>query len=112
MKVERIIGVVENENLIVLRDEEIVFIEKVNRKTQIHTEDGTYETSKSLEHYENRLKKSKFFRSHRSCLVNLSKIEKCVPQVNYTYDIYFKDIEPCACVSRANVKKLKEILDI
>lgn len=107
-----IIGVVDNEELVILSERDIVFIEKINRKTHIHTEEKSFETSKSIEHYEQKFNKTLFFRSHRSCLVNLSKVNKCVPQINYTYDIYFKDLEGCAPVSRGKVKKLKQILDL
>lgn len=108
----KIIGVIHNEELVFLKEKDIYFIEKVNRITHIHTETKVFKTRKSLDYYEEKFRGSAFFRSHRSCLVNLSKVEKCVPQINYAYDIHFDDINEFVPVSRDRIKVLKKLLDV
>lgn len=95
----------ETINLIHARD--IYYIEVLSRDSLIHTKNKIYKGNKSLCFYEDKLKKKSFFRTHKCYLVNLSKVCCFKPRINYTYDMYFKDIPDCLPVSRSKVKELK-----
>lgn len=57
--------------------------------------------------------KTKFFRAHRSFLVNLNKAREVFSWFNGSYKVVMDDIEKSEIpVSRNNVKKLRELLDI
>ncbi|BDR87315.1 LytR/AlgR family response regulator transcription factor [Clostridium tetani] len=57
-------------------------------------------------------KKTKFFRAHRSYLVNLNNIKELFSWFNGTYKLVMKDDKNTEIpISRGNVKHLKDILD-
>ncbi len=97
----------EDENLIFLRPNEILFMEKQDRKTILHTEKGKCESRKTLRYYETKLEGEGFFRSHKSFLINLNKVDRCIPQISYGYDVCFKNSNKTAEISRNRVKELR-----
>lgn len=57
--------------------------------------------------------KTKFFRAHRSFLVNLNKVKEMFSWFNGSYKVVMDDIDKTEIpVSRNNVKKLRNLLDI
>jgi two-component system response regulator AgrA len=85
--------------------DEITFFEKYGHLLVAHTVLGKIESSESLESIENRLNKKKFFRCHKSYLVNILHISK----IDYTDNmIYLKNGEACQ-VSKRCKKELKSI---
>lgn len=69
---------------------EIVYIEKFQRKTIIHTTKQAIEVSQTLSNLFDRLDKEMFIRSHKSYIVNINHIKKIVPWGDKTYRILFK----------------------
>lgn len=59
---------------LVIKD--ILFIKTLKRNIIVYTTDNEYECSDSIAELEIKLEKYGFFRSHRSCLVNLDKVKK------------------------------------
>ncbi len=111
-EISRLIAVMDNEDLVILNKADIYYFEKLDRKTRIHTENHIYESNKSLNHFENILENTQYFRAHRSVLVNLSKVDRCVPRINYTYDLSFKEKIDKVPLSRDRAKILMKILGI
>ena len=74
----------------------------------IHTRDHVFRGNKTLNFYEEKLKKNSFFRTHKCYLANLSRADRFRPRINYTYDMYFKDISDVILISRNKVKELKQ----
>lgn len=97
----------KDEDVVLIHYEDIFYIEMLNRKVLIHTKNAVYTGNKSLNFYEEKLKKHSFFRNHKCYIVNLEKIEKFSPKINYTYDMYFKEIDDVVPLSRSKVKELK-----
>lgn len=58
-----------------LMPSDIVFIESLNRIVYVHTESETFETKVPLKLYDDYLSDYDFVLTHRSCLVNLHKVE-------------------------------------
>lgn len=89
----------------------IIYIETVNRSCLIHTNNGTLTENHSLGEYAKRLSKHRFFRIHKSYLVNLEKIQEVFPWHNNSFAIkmlgYDKEILP---VGREKIKDLRQLL--
>lgn len=93
---------------IYLSVEDILFIEKEGRKSILHTIGERYETTESLQELEESLP-NYFYKSHRSYLINLNKIEKIEP-CGETYLVYFSSSEKVAHISRLKINKVFELM--
>lgn len=93
--------------------DEIYFIErdKNKRKTIVYTAKKKYETSEPLSAVESRLSSNRFFRSHKSFLVNLSKVERISPWGD-SYLIQFMGTDLEAYASKNKMQLLYESLNI
>jgi len=84
---------------------EIIYFEKFGHLLVVHTCTGRIESSESLDKIEQKLDKMKFFRCHKSYIVNLSYISR----IDYPNNIiYLKNGEECL-VSKRCKKELKSI---
>ncbi|KAA0549970.1 response regulator transcription factor [Bacillus sp. BGMRC 2118] len=90
--------------------DEIIFIEREERKSKIHTLSKMYTTSESLMSLEEKLD-SRFIASHRSYLINLEFLTK-IETKGQMYLAYFKNYDGVAKVSKnqlANLQNRKSI---
>jgi two-component system, LytTR family, response regulator AgrA len=88
--------------------DEIAYLEKYGHLLEIHTAAGKIESTESLDSIESKLDKKKFFRCHKSFIVNVSYISR----IDYTNSlIYLKNGESCT-VSKRCKKELKSICSI
>lgn len=78
---------------------EIIFVERENRNTLIHTSSEVISTSESLSDLEEKLDPSQFFRSHKSYIINLSAIHKIFPYGRWTYLVKLKGTEKDALLT-------------
>ncbi|WP_410496212.1 LytTR family DNA-binding domain-containing protein [Cellulosilyticum sp. ST5] len=97
----------DEENIILINYHEIFYIETLQGSLFIHTKDKIYKGNKTLNFYEEKLNKRAFFRTHKCYLANLSKVDRFKPRINYTYDMYFKEIKDVIPISRNKVKEMK-----
>ncbi len=97
-----------DEDISLINYNEIYYFETINGNVFIHTEKKVYQGNKSLTFYEKKLEKHLFFKTHKCYVVNLSKADHFSPRINYTYDMYFKEIKDRVPVSRSKVKELKQ----
>lgn len=88
--------------------EDILFIEKVGRKSIIHTENNTFETLESLQDLEERLPEY-FYKTHRSYLVNLRKIVK-IESLGETYGITFNKPNEIAYISKLKINEVHRFM--
>jgi len=83
----------------------IIYFEKYGHLLVVHTESGRIESSESLDRIEQKLDKTRFFRCHKSFIVNISYISR----IDYPNNvIYLKNGEACS-VSKRCKKELKSI---
>ncbi|WP_271712388.1 LytR/AlgR family response regulator transcription factor [Anaeromicropila herbilytica] len=101
----------DDEDVVLIPFYDIYYFEVVNRLIYIHTKDKIYRGNKTLCFYEDKLKKRNFFRAHKCYIVNLEKVSKFKPRINYTYDMFLKDSNDVVPLSRGKVKELKEFFD-
>lgn len=78
----------------------IYFIEKCGTKCIVHTHSGTYETTETLAALEKKLNGSKFFRCHKSFLINIDNVEKVAPYADRAYEVTFQDYARSASMRR------------
>ncbi|MBU5268487.1 LytR/AlgR family response regulator transcription factor [Clostridium cochlearium] len=89
---------------------QIYFCYTEKDKIYVKTYNKRYITNYTLNKLQ---KKTKFFRAHRSYLVNLDNIKELFSWFNGTYKFVMKDDKNTEIpISRGNVKNLKNILDI
>lgn len=88
------LSVWHNDRLLVLLPSQIFFIRaEQKRKTMVCTEKGDFVTNMSLKEVQERLENCGFFRTHKSFLVNMSKVREVVPWFN---DTYILSLEGCS----------------
>ncbi|MCR4429814.1 MAG: LytTR family transcriptional regulator [Tepidanaerobacteraceae bacterium] len=100
----------ENE-IVFLTPNEIVMICCIkNKLAEIYTKTGeTYTIKNTLKEIESKLKGCKFFRSHKSYLVNLAYVKKIIN--NYgEWEIEFSCIKERAGISRRGRNEIKKLL--
>lgn len=77
--------------MIIINPDSIFFVEKAGKKCVIHTDSGRYETSEHLSHLERRLDPARFFRCHKSYLININHVEKVFPYADRAYEVTFRN---------------------
>lgn len=85
------VSVIEDENILLINSEDILYLAADEGDVLIFANGGEYRSHESLNIWSEKLDKNKFFRCHRSCLINLEKIEKITPWFNGTYNIKLKN---------------------
>ncbi|RXT03830.1 LytTR family DNA-binding domain-containing protein [Ammoniphilus sp. CFH 90114] len=88
---------------------EVLFIEKIGRKSWIHTHLRMYESNETLGTLFKRLD-STFFQSHRSFLINLEHIHSIKPS-GETYMVHFQDYEKPAFISKSKMNLMLEFIE-
>lgn len=106
------IAVREDDKLKIIFLDEIYFIEVLDKECIIHTEKKSYSSKLKLSKFEEILPGSKFYRCHRSYIVNLNKIIEIDAWFNGSYYIKLEILKDKIPISRGNMKKLKEIFVI
>ncbi|MEY8749401.1 LytR/AlgR family response regulator transcription factor [Alkalicoccobacillus gibsonii] len=104
------IGVQISTGFSLVKIEDILFINKSFNKTVLHLLNGeTIESKDKLEIFETKLGKHKFYRIHKSYLVNLSKIKK-IQKDDFmnSFNLILYDSSSTLPVSKHRVKELKE----
>lgn len=94
----------------VLDVSEIIYIETDKRACRIHTKDRDYLQNESLNFYENRLRSDRFFRIHKSYLVNLDYVVEMLPGFNNGYTLKMKYFEKERLpIGRTQVKEFRNL---
>lgn len=90
--------------------DEIVFIERVDGTSRIVTLASVYQTGASLTDLFEKLDQNKFIRSHRSYILNMTKIEKLTQYGRWTYCVSFKGTDETALLTYDNFERLKKYM--
>ena len=106
------INLFKNDKIIVTNIDDIYYCEAKERETCVLTKNEEYFVKMSISEFYDTLPKEMFFRCHRSYIVNLTKIKEIIPWFNNTYNLRLKNITKEIPVSRSNVKKFKQIMNI
>lgn len=108
-----------NQQMLVMRDDEsylldvgkISYIEALERKTFVYTDEAVYESKLKLYEMEERLCQSGFFRVSKSCLVHLKFIKSLKNDVERKLRLTMKNGEQIM-VSRQYAEEIKKRLGV
>ncbi len=92
--------------------EEILFFEANGKQTICYTKDDEYYLKKSLGKVNELIENNKFFKCHKSFIVQIDKVEEIIPWFNSTFLLKFGGIENKVTVSRNYSKQFKEIISL
>ncbi len=107
----RIVGY-QNGMLFPIELDEILFLTLEEKNTIVVCERGKFQINGTLSTLQEKLSDRKFFRSHKSYIVNLDRIDSIEPWFNSTYNIHIKGIDETIPVSRTYAKAFKEAMNI
>jgi two-component system, LytTR family, response regulator len=98
----------QHKNIIFIPLDEIIFIEREDRKSVIYTRNNKFETNETLASLEEALD-SRFIASHRSCIINMRLLIK-IEAAGQGYKAYFKDYDRSAKVSKHKIDELQRYM--
>lgn len=87
---------------------DIFLIQRENNATVIYTETDSYVTSASMAELERKLDPEQFLRSHKSYIINLSKIRKIEPYGRWTYVVHFQGRKEDALLTAEKFEEIKK----
>lgn len=111
-KITNRINVWKDEKIIIVDISDINYCEARERTTDIYTNEGTYSINMSISEFYETLPRDIFFKTHRSYIVNLTKVKEIIPWFNNTYNLKLKDIEDNIPVSRSHIKDFRSLMNI
>lgn len=88
---------------------QILYIDTVEKRTFLYTEQEVYETSLKLYELEDRLESCDFFRASKSSIINFNQIQSLRPEFGGTIQVTMNNGERLN-VSRQYAKQIKEKL--
>ena len=91
--------------------QDVLYIEAYDDYVKLFTKDTYYLKKKTMSYYEQVLDSSKFFRTHRSYIINLQELTKIEPLEKNTYIAVLKTGKKIP-LSRTGYTKLKEMLGV
>ena len=98
--------------IVLMNPGDMHFLKSEQGVTIVVTQTGEYWTHYTLTEIEAILDDQMFFRTHRSTIVNLSKIKEIVPAQSGVYDVFLTDAErTCVPLSRDRARVLREKYD-
>lgn len=98
--------------VVLLNPSEILYAEAADGKTKLITHEKQYIAPFTLNELEDRLKRSGFFRAHRSFLVNLQYTQEVIPYSRNSYSLRLSDQDQTEIpLSKNAAAELREILD-
>jgi two-component system LytT family response regulator len=103
------LAVRDRDHLRVLNADEIDWIGVKNEQTFVHIGNKVYPIQRTLTEIESRLDPARFFRTHRSALVNLDRVKEIIPWFKGSHKLRLitgEDVE----LSRAQARSLRKIL--
>ncbi|NMB96503.1 MAG: response regulator transcription factor [Clostridiaceae bacterium] len=96
------------EGVILVDIDDIILIQREDRNTVIITSHERYVTSDSLGQIEEKLGRWMFFRSHKSYIINLSKLHKIFPYGRWTYLVKLKNTDVDALMTNDKYEELRK----
>jgi two-component system, LytTR family, response regulator LytT len=108
----RKLAIEEDDVIVYVSPNDILYCCREIKDTVIVTKQKTYHTKVSLKELEQKLKDSSFFRTHKSYLVNVEKVEQLTPWFNGAYQLTLTGTSEKIPVSRNYVKLLRQKLEL
>jgi two-component system, LytTR family, response regulator len=102
----------KNEKMFVINTNDICYCKASEHDLFIYVTSEEYKITSSISDFYKKLPQDKFFKSHRSYIVNLDKITEIIPWFNNTYMLKLQGINDEIPVSRQNLSLFKQLMGI
>jgi two-component system LytT family response regulator len=102
----------KNEKLFVVSISHICYCEANEHEVFIYTDEDQYKLNSSISEFYKKLPQDKFFKCHRSYIVNLDKIKEIIPWFNNTYMLKLEGLNAEVPVSRHNISIFKQLMGL
>lgn len=106
------VTLLKGEKMIVVNIDDIYYCKSSERDALVYTKNQEYTVNMSISEFYNKICGYNFFKSHRSYILNIDKIEEIIPWFNNTYNVKLKNLDIEIPVSRKNIKEFKHIMGI
>ncbi len=100
----------ENEKLVCLNADDIIYVTREGRKTVIYFIDGQVGTNENLSVLEEQLGGYPFFRSHKGFIVNLRMVKELIPSGTSSYELVMANTKKKPLMTFENFKELEEMI--
>lgn len=100
------------DRMIPLNFKDIIYISVEDKNTIVRTGDNKYFINSTLNDIYEKLDSRKFFRCHKSFIVNLDYISSIEPWFNATFNLRMKHIDEVIPLSRSHAKEFKCIMNM
>lgn len=101
----------QREGVCLVDMEDIILVQREDRTTVVYTAQERLETSETLSELFARLDPRLFFRSHKSYIINLSRVSRIYPYGRWTYVVKLRGIPQDALVTAARMEELEKIFN-
>lgn len=102
----------KNDKMFVVNVEDISYCEVHEREVCVLSKNEKYLVNSTITEFQKKLPPDKFFRCHRSYIVNLDQISEIIPWFNNTYMLKIKGVLENIPVSRNKISEFKRAMGI
>lgn len=106
------ITITDKGKMYIINLNDVYYIEACGKCINVTTEKGTFLSKNKISDFEGKLNTEKFYKCHRSYIVNLDKVKEVIPWFNGTYVLKLKDIDKEVPVSRNNIKTFRKLINM
>ncbi len=111
MVMDKKLTVIKEDETYFLDVTKVIYLESVDRKTFVYTEDAVYESRLKLYELEQQLDEYGFFRANKSCLIQLKYVRSLKADINRKIKVTLENGEQ-VMVSRQYAEGLKKKLGV
>ena len=105
-----IIKVKENDRIIFININDIIFITREFRIIVIHSKVGNFKTVETLESLEQKLVSFSFFRCHRGFIINLKMVKELQPWGKKTFKVVMSNTSETILMTKTKAVEIENIL--
>ncbi|HEY3374807.1 MAG TPA: LytTR family DNA-binding domain-containing protein [Candidatus Aquicultor sp.] len=110
-KADAMVCVKSNNKQYFIKNQDIILVTRVGRKTILYTRQGTIETKQTLQDIDRALCSPRFFRCHKGYIINADMVTEVLPYGNKTYIVKFAGTDKTALMPLDKVREFRARYD-
>lgn len=103
------ISIPVGDKILILSIDDIAVVEAEKKETRVYTKKVCYQSKMKISDWEEILDRKKFYRCHRSYIIQLAKVKELETWFNNSYLAHIEDCTIAIPVSRNNIKEFKTL---
>lgn len=103
------ISIPVGDKIIILSIDDIAVVEADKKGTRVYTKEVCYLSKMKISDWEEILDREKFYRCHRSYIIQLAKVRELETWFNNSYLAHIEDCKVAVPISRNNIKEFKTL---